>query len=452
MDTSALQAGLSQLQHLLPSQREWLERLLFQLAFNDVRRIDVVAADGSGKSTLALALAELFSSQHNVALLSARIAPEQASAELMQQWFASSLRDDVSLAEQVAKAADTTPLLLVIDDAGRYPVELLQQLAALPCILCCFSDQSMADAGLTLTLNRVTAADAAQLLQHEALNSIELAERLARANNNLHLLLLPPRQVAGDDKTNASVPLLPVISGVLAVVLLVLAYNFWPVAQQAAQPPSAEHAAAVAEVTVATDTVAATDSDASGVAKPAGLTLAEQAPRSLDAPVSNNTNSDGDSTILESDTALSADSDKVADSNLLTAPVDTQPDAAEIAPSSPGQIEPADSDKNLYDEASLLQMDKSATAVQLAVLSSDAALKRFKKTYPDVVVLSYQRSWQGKMQLVLLQAPFDSVAAAKAAMAQLPAALRATGPFIKSMSAVQAEIRARQISLHSAPE
>ena len=197
MDTSALQAGLAQLQHLLPSQREWLERLLFQLAFNDVKRIDVVAADGSGKSTLALALAELFSSQHNVALLSARIAPEQAAAELMQQWFASPLRDDVSLAKQVAKAADTTPLLLVIDDAARYPVELLQQLAALPCILCCFSDQSLAEAGLTLTLNRVTAADAAQLLQHEALNSIELAERLARANNNLHLLLLPPRQVAG---------------------------------------------------------------------------------------------------------------------------------------------------------------------------------------------------------------------------------------------------------------
>ena len=444
MDTSALQAGLSQLQHLLPSQREWLERLLFQLAFNDVKRIDVVAADGSGKSTLALALAELFSSQHNVALLSARVAPEQAATELMQQWFASPLQDDISLAEQVAKAADTTPLLLVIDDAGRYPVELLQQLATLPCILCCFSDQSLADAGLTLTLNRVTATDAAQLLQHEALNSIELAERLARANNNLHLLLLPPRQVAGDDKTNASVPLLPVISGLLAVVLLLLVYNFWPVAQQAAQPPSAEHPAAVAEVAVVTDPVSASDSDA-------GVTLAEQVPGSLDEPVSNNTNSDGDSTILESGTALSADTGMVADSNLPTTPVVAQPDAAEIVPSS-GEIEPADSDKNLYDEASLLQMEKSATAVQLAVLSSDAALQRFKKTYPDVVVLSYQRSWQGKMQLVLLLAPFNNVAAAKAAMATLPAALRAGGPFVKSMPAVQAEIRARQLSLHSSPE
>ena len=451
MDTSALQAGLSQLQHLLPSQREWLERLLFQLAFNDVKRIDVVAADGSGKSTLALALAELFSSQHNVALLSARIAPEQAAAELMQQWFASPLQDDISLAEQVAKAADTTPLLLVIDDAARYPVELLQQLATLPCILCCFSDQSLADAGLTLTLNRVTAADAAQLLQHEALNSIELAERLARANNNLHLLLLPPRQVAGDDKTNASVPLLPVISGLLAAVLLVLVYNFWPVAQQAAQPPSAERLAAVAEVAVATEPVVATDSDAGGVAKQAALTLAEQAQRSSEAPVSNNTNLDGDDIIVDSGTELPADSGKLADSNLPTSPAVAQPDAVEIAQSSL-DAEPADSDKPLYDEASLLQMEKSATAVQLAVLSSDAALQRFKNTYPDVVVLSYQRSWQGKMQLVLLLAPFDSVAAAKAAMAQLPAALRATGPFVKSMPAVQAEIRARQISLHSAPE
>lgn len=447
MDTSALQGGVSQLQHLLPSQREWLERLLFQLAFNDVKRIDVVAADGSGKSTLALALAELFSSQHNVALLSARIAPEQAAAELMQQWFASPLQDDISLAEQVAKAADTTPLLLVIDDAARYPVELLQQLATLPCILCCFSDQSLADAGLTLTLNRVTAADAAQLLQHEALNSIELAERLARANNNLHLLLLPPRQVAGDDKTKASVPLLPVISALLAAVLLVLVYNFWPVAQQTAQPPVAKRPTAVAEVAVATAPVAATDSDAGGVAKQA----AEQAQRSSEAPVSNNTNLDGDNIIVDSGTELPADSGKLADSNLPTSPVVAQPDAAEIAQSSV-DAEPADSDKPLYDEASLLQMEKSATAVQLAVLSSDAALQRFKNTYPDVVVLSYQRSWQGKMQLVLLLAPFDSVAAAKAAMAQLPAVLRATGPFVKSMPAVQAEIRARQLSLHSAPE
>ena len=450
MDTSALQAGLSQLQHLLPSQREWLERLLFQLAFNDVKRIDVVAADGSGKSTLALALAELFSSQHNVALLSARIAPEQAAAELMQQWFASPLRDDVSLAEQVANATDTAPLLLVIDDAARYPVELLQQLAALPCILCCFSDQSLAEAGLTLTLNRVTAADAAQLLQHEALNSIELAERLARANNNLHLLLLPPRQVAGDDKTKASVPLLPVISGLLAAVLLVLVYNFWPVAQQTAQPPAAERPTAVAEEAVATEAVAATDSDAGGVAKQAALALAEQAQRSSEAPVSN-TNLDGDNRIVDSGTELPAESGKVADSNLPTTPVIAQPDAAEIAQSSV-DAEPADSDKPLYDEASLLQMEKSATAVQLAVLSSDAALQRFKNTYPDVVVLSYQRSWQGKMQLVLLLAPFDSVAAAKTAMAQLPAALRATGPFVKSMPAVQAEIRARQLSLHSASE
>ena len=69
MDITDLQARLAQLDHLLPSQREWLDRLLFQLAFNDNQQINILGASGSGKSTLALAIAELLSGQYNIALL-----------------------------------------------------------------------------------------------------------------------------------------------------------------------------------------------------------------------------------------------------------------------------------------------------------------------------------------------------------------------------------------------
>ena len=88
-------------------------------------------------------------------------------------------------------------------------------------------------------------------------------------------------------------------------------------------------------------------------------------------------------------------------------------------------------------------------AVQLAVLSSDAALARFKRAYPALDTLSYQRSWQGKMQLVLLLAPFDNASDAKATMAALPAALRASGPFTKAIKTIHSEISARQVSLQS---
>ena len=69
METSILQQKVAQQRHLLPSQQELLNRLLFQLAFNNFQNIGLVGAEGSGKSTLALAIAELFSEQANVALL-----------------------------------------------------------------------------------------------------------------------------------------------------------------------------------------------------------------------------------------------------------------------------------------------------------------------------------------------------------------------------------------------
>ena len=50
MDITELQARLAHMTQLLPSQREWLERLLFQLAFNQHNTVGVIGAAGSGKS------------------------------------------------------------------------------------------------------------------------------------------------------------------------------------------------------------------------------------------------------------------------------------------------------------------------------------------------------------------------------------------------------------------
>ena len=103
MDITELQSRLTELEHLLPSQREWVERLLFQLAFNDVNYIEAVGAEGSGKSTLALALAELFSEQYNVALVSSATAMPELANQLMQQWFAVPAQADMGLQQQIAQ-------------------------------------------------------------------------------------------------------------------------------------------------------------------------------------------------------------------------------------------------------------------------------------------------------------------------------------------------------------
>ena len=79
MDITDLQTRLAQLDHLLPSQREWLERLLFQLAFNDHQLISILGSAGSGKSTLALAIAELLSDQYNIALLDTSVSKTAAT-------------------------------------------------------------------------------------------------------------------------------------------------------------------------------------------------------------------------------------------------------------------------------------------------------------------------------------------------------------------------------------
>lgn len=73
MKVRGLQQQLAASHYLLPSQRDLLSRLLFQLAFNDFNQLAVFGGCGSGKSTLCLALAELFSGCEEMQLNAAMV-------------------------------------------------------------------------------------------------------------------------------------------------------------------------------------------------------------------------------------------------------------------------------------------------------------------------------------------------------------------------------------------
>ncbi len=429
MDTTELQARLPQLTQLLPSQREWLERLLFQLAFNQHQSVRVIGADGSGKSMLALATAELFSEQYNVALLDSRTAEADVAAHLMQQWFSLGPEPGLSLAEQVSAATSVLPLLLIVDDADNFSAALLQQLHQLPCLLFCFAKDDTQEDDLSLVLNRLTAADAEQLLQHQQLNELDIARRLAEANGNMHVLLQPPppdnaAAMAADDGAGwkRHIPLIA-IAAVVIVALL-----FWLYAGTKDNTAEAQ--------AVRTQTAAPVSAAVEPPAAPVQLTEAVAPPDEAIQLVAD---------AAEEAVITPPDSTPVASSDIH------QPEAAP-ATEEPAAIDDAPVAEYQYDEAVLLQMDRQAYAVQLAVLSSDAAYQRFKLTYPAVPVLVYQRSWQGRSQLVLLVAAFTDKTDAKAQLSKLPEALRATGPFIKALQAIQTEINVRQSDIAAAVE
>ncbi|QBL10167.1 ATP-binding cassette domain-containing protein [Rheinheimera sp. D18] len=442
MDITNLQRRLPELTYLLPSQQEWMERLLLQLAFNDNKHIYIVGADGSGKSTLAMNIAELFSEQHNIALLNSTVEESQVHAQLMQQWFNLPADPNSALVEQVLAAYQQQPLLVIIDDAERYSAELLQQISLLPCLQFCFSADTQDNAALTLTINRISSADAQQLLSHEELNSIELAERLANANGNMHLLLLPVRQSYNErvvaDNTTALVNKTPLYIAIAAVLLVILLYIFWPKAEKPVQEiryPVARDFEAK-PVPVVTETPPAVNTEAE-------LSKNEQQPLGLDVsePVQTEL-----AEATKSNTSSIAEAKPVADAK-LDAGASVKPEVAPVQAVDTPVVENTSAEPvYAYDEALLLKMPKNQLAVQLAVLSSAAALQRFKKTYPQLTTLSYQRNWQGKMQLVILLAPFADAASVKVQLKQLPEALRATGPFVKVLQSVQTEIKARQYS------
>ena len=445
MDITELQARLAHMTQLLPSQREWLERLLFQLAFNQHNSVGVIGATGSGKSTLALATAELFSEQYNVALLDAKVPESDVASLLMQRWFSLAADEQLPLVEQISAAQSAQPLLLVVDDFDRFSAELQQQLRQLPCLLLSFASDDFSNNEFTLVLNKLTSADAAQLLQSQQLDEFTIAMRLADANGNMHLLLqpvqieissqLPPTLADSRSYTK------PAIAVALLIALSLLLW--WVMSEPSKTGKPVVAAAAVKPVTPV-------------VVQPTGgqQQVEQVKPSTAGSDIGSNGSDDVPDRLIPEQIVVADETEQIVGdaTNANDSLKDQEPDVSvdqaggtDLGSNSDSLVTAA-SEELLYqfDEMLLLQTSRDSFAVQLAVLSSEPAYQRFKSTYPALPVRVYQRNWQGQTQLVLLLVSFADKDAARAQIKQLPAALRATGPFIKSLQAVQTEIKVRQ--------
>ena len=229
---SHLQQKLLKIQGLLPSQRSWLERLVFQLEFNPYQLIHLVGPAGSGKTTLTLAIADLLSNEFNLALIKAE--PELSAVRVRQHviehWFGTCKDANRPLLQLVGDRQLNEPLALVIDQAEQLPIELWAELAELPCLVIAATEHSDAHAELNLPLPALTLQDAEMLLKDAELSTLSVADRLDNAQGNIHLLLDPSlkrqQQVVKVDLKPASLayPLTVFSVGMLVIATVVV---FW---------------------------------------------------------------------------------------------------------------------------------------------------------------------------------------------------------------------------------
>lgn len=443
MDLAKLQHKIPQLTNLLPSQREWMERLLFQMTFNKPASINVIGAVSSGKSTLALAVAELLSDDYNVALLDA--AKPDLAQTLMQQWFGAVLLADKSLREQLEQAATSQPLLLIVDNAEYLSEEMRQQLTGVAAVQLEFSSEQIAECELVLVLNRITNIDAAQLLKGKGINDLDIAQRLAEADGNIAELIKARPAPVSSAPTVGSTSVNPYITLGAGAVLILLAALFWffnSAPDEAKGGGATLPAQPVAEIQQSTLSDIETEQNAetqdTAVVQEQAVLADEAMSQSTVAPEANGLTQSEETPVIEQSDIVVADAAEAVDEQFVRNEISGDDGLSESAP----HLDVGKTHYD-YDEATLLSYDKTHFAVQLAVLSSDDAYRRFKQSYPGVAVVTYQRNWQGKRQLVLLQADYPDKVTARATIKELPEALRATGPFIKSIQSVQTEIRFR---------
>jgi septal ring-binding cell division protein DamX len=239
-----LHQKLATTQGLLPSQRQWLERLVFQLEFNPYQLIYLVGGPGSGKSTLTLAIADLLSDEFNLALLT--VEPELSAGKirqhLLEQWFGHGIVTDKTLLSLIGDRESRQPLALILDQADYLPEELWAELAEVPCLVIAAAEQADAHAELNLPLAPVTMEDAEVLLQDSAFSTLTIAERLAQAQGNLHVLLNPQLAVKAAKQTktavqtaSSTVPLWVFTIG-MSLIIGVVVFWFWTERQLAQGP------------------------------------------------------------------------------------------------------------------------------------------------------------------------------------------------------------------------
>jgi len=239
---SHLQQKLLKIQGLLPSQRSWLERLVFQLEFNPYQLIHMVGPAGSGKTTLTLAIADLLSNEFNLALIKAE--PElnavRVRQHIIEHWFGGACKDaNRTLLQLVGERQLKEPLALVIDQAEQLPIELWAELAELPCLVIAATEHADAHAELNLPLPALTLQDAELLLEASELSTLSVADRLDHAQGNIHLLLDPSlkrqQQPAKVELKPASLayPLAVFSVGMLVIAAVVV---FWLWTEQQNRP------------------------------------------------------------------------------------------------------------------------------------------------------------------------------------------------------------------------
>lgn len=455
MKVRGLQQQLAASTYLLPSQRDVLSRLLFQLAFNDFTRLAIVGQAGSGKTTLALALAELFSECQdiavNVAMLQAPLTDELLSTQLARQWFAEPGLTKDQLSNRLTIESGTTELILIADDLEQLTATQYDWLLTLPVRLFMFGSSTDANMQLNLTLPVLTLADCEQLLQAEELDPLALAERFANSQHNLHKLLHEEgqRSVVSKAQSTSRKPLVAAAVGACLVLLVLFSILLKDDSRQPTEPKWV---------------ITASERAVNAIPLPPVDEVRHE-------PILIDTNVDMIRPAPEKpEPAAIAASEDIVAHNVAATGITSDPlltdikpppllvdDSAKVAVSAPATVLPAEpvssaavtagnmaSDEVVYDHATLLETPVQQFLVQIAVLSSENALKRFTRTYPQLPVMVYQRRWQGREQWVIVSGPFANNSAAKQHLQQLPTALSASGPFIKTVGAVQQEIYAWQ--------
>ena len=226
---------------LLPTQRQWLERFAFQIEFNRPQLIEVIGGAGSGKSTLCLSIADLLSTQYNIALLTveSHLTIPAIRQHLLEHWYGFAGDGRTSLTQAVAERRSSQPLALVLDHAEQLPPELWPELRNLPCLIIAAVEQGDAGADVQLQIPPLSLDDAEQLLEGSGFSTLSVAERLEQAQNNIHVLLNPQQRqtsVAPAFKTYSLLtPVLVFMLG-LAVIASVVGFWWWSEQQRLAQP------------------------------------------------------------------------------------------------------------------------------------------------------------------------------------------------------------------------
>lgn len=468
MKIRGLQQQLAANTYLLPSQREVLTRLLFQLAFNDFSHLALIGAAGSGKSTIALVLAELLSDCQempvNVALVSLPAVGAELRQQLAQHWFATSSLNAADLLSRI-KAQPDAEFVLLLDNADFLQAADWQWLQQLPVRIFSFRQQPDERMQLNLSIPALTLADSQQLLQDERLDAISLAERFAHSQGNLYQLLQPKSrrraQLPANDKAKRGFPWpLALLTAVLALVAAFIwmlptatepPVGTLPTKLVEQQPTSQVTPSIVTSGSEQINSETDTDQRALPAVELADVTNPDATVPDI-AEITQDTEPGSEEQVEATDILVAADQLLVTPSD--TAVVSPSTNLESAANATLATVTPADSAESdvANTKHAILNWAANQRLVQLAVLSEQAAVLRFASDFPTVEHLVYQRRWQGREQWVIVAGPFDNNGSAQGFIEQLPARLQASGPFPKMVRSVQQEILAWQRSAPAVTE